>query len=173
MEDEIVEESVNAPENKSQSVEIDMDKFGELDIQRGGGKPEFEKITQAKVVSAVLKTTSEKVERMTKAGEKQTYFPVFLNVEYMYKEKDEEKTTFERYGGGRLFTSEKEGSRFWVGQTSALGQLITLVEENFDFKGTIKEIPDVINGKNVGIKTEESEVGGRKFKKNIIKVFYK
>lgn len=173
----IGEEPVQAEsqeEQQSQSVELDLEKFGNMEIQQGGSKPTFDKVTEAKIVAATLRTTPDRVEKATKAGEKQVFYPVFLQVEMEYNDGSETKKAYERYGSGRLFISETDQTkRFWVGNNSALGHLVRLLEDNFDFKGTLKEIPELILNKKVGIKTEKGEVGGNEYQKNVIKVFYK
>ena len=165
-------EEVPTQEESQRSVELDLNKFGGMEIQQGGSKPFFEKVTRMSIKSAVLKTTPDKVTKQTKDGQDQTYYPVFLALEFAYKDNAEEKVTYENYSGGRLFVSEKEGNRFWVGNDSALGMLITILKENFEFAGTIKEVPSLIRGKEVGVKTEEATVAGKKYQKNRIKAFY-
>ena len=163
--------NLDTPEKTDEkSVELDMKKFGDMEISSGGTKPIFEKITKALVISATLKTTPEKRESEDRDGNKQTYYPVFLNVVFNVDGKE----AFENYGGGRLFVSETDDTkRFWLGKDSALGKIKKMLEDNFDFKGTIKEIPKLMLGQNVGLKTEEITVAGKVFVKNQIQQFYK
>lgn len=157
-------------EVKQESVELDMNKYGEIPISSGGTKPVFEKITKALVLSAVLKTTPERRTIKDKEGNDQTYYPVFLSVNYNVDGTE----VFENYGGGRLFVSEtNESKRFWLGEGSALGKIKKMIEDNFNFSGTLKEIPDIVKGQSVGLKTEEIVVAGKKYVKNMIQTFYK
>jgi len=168
------QETVTSDVEKVQdTVELDMKKFGTLEINSGGNKPKFDIVTKMDIISAVLKTTPDRVTRPTRDGSNQTYYPVFLTVEFAYSDGKETKSMFENYGSGRLFVSNTDGSTFWVGENSALGKLKKLLEENFEFGGTLSELPSIIKGVSVGVMTEKSTVGGKVFVKNIIKVFYK
>ena len=157
----------------AQSVELDLDKFGELGIAQGSSKPEFKKVTEVEIVNATLKTAPERKEVETKAGKKQSFYPVFLSVEYEFQHEGAPATTYENFGGGRLFSGGGSPTRFWVGEKSALGSLISLLKDHFDFSGTIKEIPELIKGKKCGVITEHGKIGSNEYTKNIIKVFYK
>ena len=172
----VQEEQVSNEKQQNQNeenIDLDMNEFGDLDISSGGGKPVFEKITKATVLTAELKTTPDR-KTETKDGKTQSYYPVFLKVSYSAEIDGELKETYENYGGGRLFVSETDNSkRFWLGETSALGKLKKELEDNFDFKGTLKEIPELMKGATVGLKTETTNVAGKEYKKNMVEVFYK
>lgn len=157
----------------SKEVDLDLDKFGGTEVKQGSTKPVFEKVTAATVLDAKLRTTSERVERETKAGESQVFYPVFLSVTMQTRVEGNQTDLYENFGGGRLFVSESKGEkRFWVGENSALGRVLKLLKDNFDFKGTLKEIPALLLGKKVGIKTEETKVQDKIYTKNMIQVVY-
>ena len=171
--EEPVEKQNQETEHKSESVALDLNEFGNLEISSGGSKPTFDKITKASVVAAELKTTPEKKEDKTKDGQVQTYYPVYLSVTYSVEIDGQLKEIYENYSGGRLFVSESDNSkRFWLGEKSALGKLKKVLEKYLEFKGTLKEIPELMKNKTVGIKTETSTVAGTEYKKNMIEVFY-
>ena len=169
--EQVVNQDKQETQTQSKSVALDLNEYGDMEIYSGGSKPVFEKITKATVVNAEMKTTPERIESTDKEGKKQTYYPVFLNVEYKLEDGN---TTYENYSGGRLFVSETDKSKkFWLGESSALGKLKKLIEDNFEFKGSLKELPEKIINQSVGIKTETLQVAGKEYKKNIIEVFYK
>lgn len=167
----IAELNAEQKENKDipeDQVELDMKSFGDMAIVGGGSKPEYEKLTTATVKSAILMTTKEKQTMVDKKQKNQTYYPVYMKVIYDV----EGSEVYENYGGGKLFVSEENNEkRFWLGDNSALGKLKNILEKNFDFSGTIKEIPKLVIGKQVKIRTTESEVAGKIYKKNLIEVF--
>jgi hypothetical protein len=167
---EIPEEEVqdNAPAEQTENVELDMKEHGDMEISTGGSKPVFEKVTKGVVINATMMTTKDRQESKDKEGNVQAYYPVYCKVEYSI----DDQNYFENYGGGKLFLSESDKSkRFWVGQDSALGKLKSKLEEYFEFKGTVGEIPKLLIGKQVGIKTESTTVAGKEYKKNIIQSF--
>lgn len=173
MNEQVKEEQVQNTQT-DENVSLDLNQYGDVGISSGGSKPIFEKITKASVVTAELMTTKDRQTQKDKDGKDQTFYPVFLKVTYSVELDGEMKETYENYGGGRLFVSETDGSkRFWLGETSALGKLKQQLEDNFDFKGTLKEIPALMKGVSVGLKTETFTVAGKEYKKNMVEVFYK
>lgn len=169
----IVETNENPEHSVStaqESVELDLDKYGAMEVHSGGGKPEFAKLTKMKVKSAVLMTMPERKQEKDKKGNMQTYYPVFLKVTCDFNGSE----IYENYGGGKLYVSDKNGeSRFWLGENSAFGKLKSLVEDNFEFSGILKDIPELLSDQEVGVKTEATNVSGIEYRKNIIQVFYK
>jgi len=163
-------------ETHIESVDLDLEKYGKMTITQGGSKPQFDKITPMVVVAARLKTTPERKTKKDNTGKDQTYYPIFLQVEYEYKiGKEEMKKTYENYGEGRLYTSttnENQDDKFWVGEQSALGKLKKLVQENFEFDNTLVQLQNLVVGKKVGVITESGKVGDKEYSKNIIRVFY-
>ena len=160
-------------ENK-ESIDLDMNKFGALEINQGNSKPQFNKRKPITFIRAVLKTTPNK-----KKDQDQTYYPVFLGVEYEYANAQDNtiKQAYESYGGGRLFTHTKpekseKPERFWVGNDSALGKLVKLLKETFDTKGVLNEIPMYLIGKRGEMLTETQTVAGKEYIKNIIKAVH-
>lgn len=163
-----------AQDDKNEVVELDLTKYGNLEINSGGSKPDFKVVTKVKVVKATLRTTTDRRTEKTRDGKDQSYYPVFLNLEFSYMNNGAELKTFESFSGGRLFVSDESGAnRFWVGENSGLGKVKKLVEENNpNYSGEIKQIPEFLQGREVGIKTEKTEVAGKQFTKNNIKVIY-
>jgi len=152
-----------------ESVELDLSRYGNLEVHSGGNRPEFAKVTRMKVKAATLMTTRDRKFDKKNDGSEQAYYPVYLKVTYAH----EGQEFFENYGGGKLYVSDKKAeARFWVGNKSALGELRAKLEEYFEFSGSLKELPGMILGKEVGVKTEVSSVSGVEYKKNIIQVFY-
>jgi hypothetical protein len=164
----------NETNNESiQHIDLDMDKFGNIEISKNGNKPIFSKRTPVTFINAKLRTTKETVTKKDKNDNDQTYLPVFLSIGFEYKENNEIKKGFENYGGGRLFNSEiNEKTNFWVGKNSALGKLIKLLEETYNFNNTIMEIETLLCGKQGEILSETISVAGDEYTKNIIKVLY-
>jgi len=160
-------------QNKEQSqddnnIELDLVSHGGIEVTQGGSKPLFEKVITAMVNAAVLMTTKDRKEDKDKQGNSQIYYPVYLKVTYNV----EGKEFFENYGGGKLYISETSGEKkFWVGDSSALGKLLGRIKDQFDYKGTLAEIPSLIFGRSVGIMTETSTVQGNEYKKNVIQHF--
>lgn len=174
---EIIDESkVKEPQDQKieeENIELDLDKYGSCTIVQSGNKPIFDKITRVIVKNVVLMTKKERKEDTTKEGQKIICYPVYLNVEFEYKTDYEIKTTFENYGGGKLFVSDKKDqAKFWLGQNSALGKLVQVISDNLEFNGTLKEIPKAIIGCQVGVKTETINVAGTDYSKTVIKQFY-
>jgi len=166
---EFVNGSKDTEKIDEENVELDLKEYGKVEIQSTGSKPVFEKITKALVKSAVLMKNKELKEEMTKSGIKSIYFPIYLKCTFEV----ENKEVYENYGGGRLFVSDKkEETHLWLGENSALGKLKQIISDNKEFKGSLEEIPQILIGQQVGIKTEVSEVAGNKYPKNVIKQFY-
>lgn len=176
--DEIQEEAVPLEKldgshdegTQQRSEELDLKKYGDMPVSVGGGKPTFEKVTKMVVTKCSLMMGDEKTQAK-KDGTPDKFRPVHLNVEYSY---DDGKKAFENYGGGKMYLSDSDSSKnkFWVGEGSALGKLISKLNDTFDFKGRISEIPGFVQGKVVGVKTEVMTVGNNEYQKNIIQVFY-
>lgn len=163
-------------EVKSKAIELDLAKYGEMKIESGGSKPTFERITEMMVFDAVIKTDETPKESKGKDGATQKYYPVFLSVTYEHKDgkTGEMRQSYENYGGGRLYISQSKGvERLWVGPDSALGALVKVIQDNFDFSGTLKELPKLLKGCKVGVKTEVVTVSGEEYQKNVIKAVYK
>lgn len=158
-------------EPSEENVELDMDKYGTQEITSGGGRPIFEKITKAKIMNATLMTTKERKEVKDKSGNDQVFYPVYLKVLFNVDGHE----VYENMGGGKLFVSEDVDKKdiFWLGADSALGKIKDLIEDNFGFEGTLKDIPKILIGLDVGIKTVEQTVAGKVYVKNLIHTFYK
>lgn len=169
MSEEIKQEDIQDDSIPEENIELDLNEFGDMNIQSGGSKPTFDKITKAIVKEAILMTTKDRKETTDKQGNKQTHYPVYMRVVYDVDGNE----VYENYGGGRLFVSEStKEKKFWLGEQSALGKLKKQLEDNFDFKGTLKEMPILVKGKSVGIKTTKQTVAGNTYIKNLIEVFY-
>lgn len=154
----------------TESVELDLTEHGDMPITTGGSKPTFEKVTKAVVENATLMTSKDKKVQKGKDGKPdQEYYPVFLKMTY---DIDGQKA-YENLGSAKMFlTEDGTPAKFLIGKESALGKLKALIEDNFDFSGTVKEIPAIVKGKSVGIKTITTEVAGETYHKNLVQVFY-
>ena len=162
--------------DKPKSKEFDFAKYGDIKIDSGGSKPVFERVSEAVVLSAVVKIDEAPKETLSKDGKAQRFYPIFLACEFSYKDAKtgEERQTYENYGGGRLYVSdEKQTERLWVGPDSQLGMLVKVLSDNFDFKGTLKEVPKFLIGQKVGVKTEVITVSGTDYQKTVVKAIYK
>ena len=160
----------NQEAESTESIELDLKEFGNMPVAIGGGKPIFEKVTPAIIENATMMTTKEKKVAKSKDGTEQEYYPVFLKLTYNV---DGQKV-FENLGGAKMYLNKLgKPTKFLIGKDSALGKLKALIEDNFDFKGAVKEISVIAIGKKVGIKTISSEVGGETYQKNLVQVFYK
>jgi hypothetical protein len=163
--------------SKGKAIELDLAKYGEMKIESGGSKPVFERITHMVVIEATIKTDETPKESKGKDGTTQKYYPVFLAVTYEHPDTKtgEPRQSYENYGGGRLYISQSKGGieRLWVGPDSALGALVKVLQDNFDFNGTLKELPKLLRGCKVGVKTEVVTVSGEEYQKNIIKAVYR
>jgi len=168
---EIVEEKEKKNNEKieEENIELDLTKYGQIDIESGGTKPIFDKITKGVVKSAVLMTSKERREEKNKEGKTMVYYPVYLKCQFDVDGKE----VYENYGGGKLFVSDtKEETKFWLGDNSALGKLKQIIADNKDFNGTLQEIPKLLIGEQIGLKTEYLTVAGTEYVKNTIKQFY-
>jgi len=159
-------------EQKPEAQKLDMTKYGTSKFESGGGKPLFEKMTKMTVKEAVFKVDSEIKTSMTKDGEVSKYCPIFLSVTFQYMESGEKKECFENYGGARQYGSGIDGVKFWLGEKSALGKLTKLLKETMNLDLTLSDIPAILVGKDVGVRTDTFEVAGKTINKNIIKNIY-
>lgn len=154
----------------TESVPLDLDAHGDMEVTTSGGKPTFEKVTKAVIEEAVLMTSKDKKTQKNKDGTEQDYYPVFLKLTYDIGG----QKAYENLGGAKMYIGDDgKPAKFHVGKDSALGKLKALIEDNFDFDGTVKEVPEIVKGQSVGIKTVTSEVGGETYQKNLVQVFYK
>lgn len=167
--EETVQQGGQEDNSQQQSVPLDLDTYGDLEVKTGGSKPKFDKVTKARIVDAELMSQETKKTEEKKDGNTFSYYPVYLKVNFAVDDRDQ--PVYENYSGGRLFVSEDKGSRLWVGPQSSLGKLIGVVNEYFDFSGKLRELPDKLKGQIAGIKTEEMNVGGETYYKNVIKQF--
>lgn len=161
---------------KEKSIELDFTKYGDLPIESSGSKPIFERVVEAVVLRATVKIDETVKETQSKDGKAQRYYPIFLSCDFEYKDAktSEAKQTWENYGGGRLYVSDsKQTERLWVGPDSQLGMLISVIKDNFDFYGTLKELPKLLTGVRVGVKTEVINVSGTDYSKTVVKAIYK
>lgn len=161
---------------KQKAIELDFAKYGDLPIESAGSKPVFERVSEAVVLTSTVKIDETPKESQSKDGKAQRYYPIFLACEFSYKDAKtgEAKQTWENYGGGRLYVSDtKQTERLWVGPDSQLGMLVKLLADNFDFKGTLKEVPKLLIGLKVGVKTETITVSGTDYMKTVVKAIYK
>lgn len=150
-------------ETSGDSVPLDMQQYGDLEVKSGGSKPRFDKVTNAKIQNVQLR--SQATAKKDDSGAE--FYPVYLHVTF---EVDNQQV-YENYGGGRLFVSSEKGSRIWVGSGSSLGKLIDVVNNHFEFSGKLKDLPTLLQDRTAGIKTEEMHVAGKAYSKNAIQHF--
>lgn len=176
--------------NSGSSISLDLSALGDAGNQSIGpeteDKPVIMNPISATIVGMDLRLNTNQIQT-NKDDESKKFYRTILTIEtkFTHPETNEEVTSKDNYSGLRFYPKTDENGafltntngdpvldHFWIGETSACGKLLALVQSVDEKVITYQDFFAFFTpGKMVTIKTEFPQYNGKTSKKQVIQSF--